>query len=310
MYDVIVVGGGPAGLSAALVFGRQRRSVLVVDGGRVRNAPAEAMHMMLSRDGFAPGELLSIGRAELTAYPSVEVRAGNVAAASGAAEDFTVVLDDGSTERSRRLVLATGQVDEPYDIPGLAERFGTSVLHCPFCHGWESSGTSLAVIGTEPAQAMLAVYLADRFSPDVVLCTHGAPPLPDELAATLAQRGVRVDATPVTEVTGDLGEVAVHFSDGRRLTREAIFHQAPTRQHSALAAELGCAILDDGTVRIDELNRTSVPGVAAVGDTAKHPAMPVATTLVVLGAADGVRAAVWMDGELLQADLARETQGR
>jgi thioredoxin reductase len=306
LYDVIVVGGGPAGLSAALVFGRQRRSVLVVDGGRVRNAPAAEMHMMLSRDGFDPAELLAIGRGELAAYPSVEVRPGTVVAAEGEREDFTVTLADGARERARRLVLATGQVDEPYDIPGLRELWGTGVFHCPFCHGWEASGRTLAVVAADPAEAMLAAYLADRFSDDVVLCTHGTEKLPDEITARLELRGVRVDTTPLTEITGDPGDLTVHFADGRTLRREAVFHKAPTRQHSDLAAGLGAEILPDGTVRVDELQMTTVPGVAAVGDTAKLAPVPAATTLVVLGAADGVRAALWMDGDLFRADLERD----
>jgi thioredoxin reductase len=309
VYDVIVVGGGPAGLSAALVFGRQHRRTLVVDGGRPRNAPADEMHMMLSRDGFDPAALLEIGRGELAAYPSVEVRPGTVVSAGGGIDDFEVALADGARERARRLVLATGQVDEPYDIPGLAERFGACVFHCPYCHGWEVSGKSIAVISAEPAEAMLAGYLADRFSTDVVLCTHGVEELPEEVAGHLAARGVEVDTAPVARVTGELDEVTVEFSDGRSLTRQALFHRAPTRQHALLAAELGCEILDDGTVRVDEIGQTTVPGVAAVGDTAKLPGMPVATTLVVLGAADGVRAAVWMDGGLFRGDLEREASG-
>lgn len=303
MYDVIVVGGGPAGLSAALVFGRQRRTVLVVDGGRVRNAPATEMHMYLSRDGFPPARLLELGRAELTAYPTVEIRPGTVVTARGAKEDFTVELADGAVEAARRLVLATGQVDEPYPIEGLPERFGRGVSHCAFCHGWETGGKTLAVINREPAGAMLALYVADRYSDDVVLCTDGAHELPDGVAKKLDERGVRVVTTPVARLTGEPGALEVHFADGTVLAREAIYHRAPTRQHSSLAAELGCEILPDGTIRVDELQQTTVPGVAAAGDAAKLPAVPDATTLVSLGAADGVRAAVWMEADLFRSGL-------
>jgi thioredoxin reductase len=303
MHDVIVIGGGPAGLSAALVFGRQRRRVLVVDGGRVRNAPAAEMHMYLSRDGFPPARLLEIGREELAAYPSVEIRPGTVLAARGAKGDFAVELADGTTERARRLVLATGQVDEPYDIPGLAERFGRSVFHCPFCHGWETTGKTLAVVTSVPHEAMLALYVADRFSDDVVLCTHGPLDLPEEIAGRLAKRGIEVIAEPITEITGDVDDLRLHFANGQVLERQAIYHRAPTRQHSELAAQLGCEILDDGTVRVNELQETTVPGVAAAGDTAKLPAVPDAATLVSLGAADGVRAALWMDGDLFRSGL-------
>lgn len=302
-YDVIVVGGGPAGLSAALVFGRQRRRVLLVDGGKVRNAPATEMHMYLSRDGFPPAQLLELGRAELAAYPSTEIRPGTVRSARGKKEDFEVELDDGTTEQTRRLVLATGQVDEPYPIEGLRERFGRSVFHCPFCHGYETRDKTLAVLTREPIEAMLALYVADRFSDDVVLCTHGELELPAEIAAKLDERGIRVIDAPVTRVTGEMDALALHFADGSTLAREGIYHRAPTRQHSALAAELGCEILDDGTVKVNELQETTVPGVVAVGDTAKLPAVPDATTLVSLGAADGVRAAVWMEGDLFRTDL-------
>jgi thioredoxin reductase len=303
VFDVIVVGGGPAGLSAALVFGRQRRQVLVVDGGQVRNAPAAEMHMYLSRDGFPPARLLAIGREELTAYPTVEVRPGVVLSARGAKENFELTLADGTIERARRLVLATGQVDEPYVIDGLAERFGRSVFHCPFCHGWETSGKTLAVITKEPWEAMLALYVADRFSDDVVLCSHGNRELPAEVGKKLDERGIRVIEEPVARVSGELDAVTVHFADGTTLTRQGIFHRAPTRQHSSLASELGCEILDDGTVKVNELQETTVPGIAAVGDMAKLPAVPDAVTLVVLGAADGVRAAVWMETDLFRADL-------
>lgn len=302
-HDVIVVGGGPAGLSAALVFGRQRRRVLVIDGGKVRNAPAAEMHMYLSRDGFPPARLLELGRAELAAYPSVELRPGTVRSARGKKDDFEVELDDGTTQRSRRLVLATGQVDEPYPIEGLRERFGRGVYHCPFCHGWETRDRSLAVLAREPAEAMLALYVADRFSDDVVLCAHGPLELPAEITAKLSERGVRVIETPVTRVTGEPGALELHFADGATLARQDVYHRAPTRQHSALAAELGCELNEDGTVRVNELQETTVPGVSAAGDTAKLPAVPDAATLVSLGAADGVRAAVWMEGDLFRSDL-------
>lgn len=303
MYDVIVVGGGPAGLSAALVFGRQRRDVLVIDGGKVRNTPAEEMHMYLSRDGFPPQRLLALGRDELTAYPSVQVQPGLAVAARGTKGEFEVELANGTVARARRLVLATGQIDEPYDIPGLPERFGRSVFHCPFCHGWEAGDKTLAVITREPMEAMLALYLADRFSKDVVLCTHGPLELSEPVRSAVADSGLRVIDTAVTEVVGELDDLTIRFADGATLARQAIFHRAPTRQHSGLAAQLGCEILLDGTVRVDELQQTTVPGVAAAGDTAKLLAVPDATTLVVLGAADGVRAALWMEADLFRGDL-------
>jgi thioredoxin reductase len=303
VYDVIVIGGGPAGLSAALVLGRQRRRVLVVDSGAPRNAPASEMHMYLGRDGAPPAGLLADGRVEATAYPTVELREGRVVRAAGEAGAFRVDLADGTVAEAARLLLATGQVDEPADVPGLAERWGRSVFHCPFCHGYESSGKTLAVIGGEVPQVMLGAYLADRYSDDVVVCTHGPHDLPAETTALLAARGIAVRTTPLAGIEGDLGALRLRFADGAVLDREAIFHRAPTRQHAGLAAALGCELLPDGCVRVDELGRTTVPGVAAAGDMARLEAVPDALTLVATGAADGVRAAVWMEQDLFRSGL-------
>jgi thioredoxin reductase len=230
--DVIVLGGGPAGLSAALVLGRQRRRVLVVDGGAPRNAPAGEMHMYLGRDGTPPGELLTQGRSELTAYPTVRFREGRAIGAGGEVGSFTVDLADGTGEHAARLVLATGQVDDPVDIPGLAERWGRSVFHCPFCHGYESRDKTLAVIGDRPDQVMLAAYLADRYSDDVVVCTQGAHELPEQITALLAARGIPLRQEPLVGVDGELDALKLYFADGSVLDRQAIFHRAPTRQHS------------------------------------------------------------------------------
>ncbi|GAA2263642.1 hypothetical protein GCM10010415_29010 [Streptomyces atrovirens] len=302
MYDVIVVGGGPAGLNAALVSGRQRRRVLLLDSGRPRNAPAAHMHMFLSRDGFPPAELRRIGREQLTAYPNVAVREATVTAAAPEPRGFALTLADGTVERTRKLVLATGQVDVLDErVEGLSALFGRGVYHCPFCHGWETSGMSLAVLGHELPQVMQALYVADRFSEDVIVCTDGHP-VPEQAAGRLAEAGIAVEETAVTRVEGEEGAVRLVLADGRVLERQGVYHRAPTRQHSPLAEELGCAVLPDGCVRVDEFQRTSVPGVYAAGDTARLEALPDALTFVITGAADGARAAVWLDQELFRED--------
>jgi thioredoxin reductase len=303
MYEVIVVGGGPAGLSAALVLGRQRRRVLLVDGGSPRNAPAAEMHMYLGRDGTPPSALLADGRAEVAALPTVELRTGQVVAARGELGAFRLDLADGGVVEAARLLLATGQVDEPAPVPGLAERWGRSVFHCPFCHGYESRGKRLAVLGAEVPQVMLGVYLADRYSDDVVVCTGGPHDLPAQVTDLLAARGIGLRTEPVTRLDGDLGALTVHLEGAAPLEREALFHRAPTRQHAMLAADLGCELLPDGCVRVDEFQRTSVPGVYAAGDMARLAALPDALTLVAAGAADGVRAAVWLEQEQFRAGL-------
>ncbi|MDK1474491.1 NAD(P)/FAD-dependent oxidoreductase [Streptomyces sp. 549] len=301
MYDVIVVGGGPAGLNSALVSGRQRRRVLLLDSGSPRNAPAEQMHMFLSRDGSSPAELRRIGREQLTAYPNVEVRDTLVADAAATSAGLTLTLADGSVVQSRKLVLATGQVDVLEEVEGLSALFGRGVYHCPFCHGWETGGLSLAVLGHELPQVMQALYVADRFSDDVVVLTNGRP-VPEQAAARLAAAGISVDERPVARVEGEAGAVRLVLKDGDVVERQAVYHRAPTRQHSDLAERLGCTILPDGCVRVDEFQRTSVPGVFAAGDMARLEALPDALTFVITGAADGARAAVWLDQELFRED--------
>ncbi|GAA1617038.1 hypothetical protein GCM10009733_011720 [Nonomuraea maheshkhaliensis] len=302
MYEVIVVGGGPAGLSAALVLGRQRRRVLVVDAGQPRNAPAAEMHMYLGRDGGSPARLLSDGRAELAVYPTVEFRQGRVTSVAGESGRFTVILADGERVETSRLMLTSGLTDQPADVPGLAERWGKSVYHCPFCHGYETNGKVLAVIGNG-ADAMLAAYVADRYSDDVVLCTNGPAAMPEPVAEVVKARGIPVKETPLTGIDGELDALTLRFADGTALTREAVYHRAPTRPNTELAVQLGCELLPDGCVKVDEYGRTGVAGVYAAGDAAHLKAVPDPVTLVGPSAADGVRAAVWLEQELFRAGL-------
>ncbi|GAA2396083.1 hypothetical protein GCM10010404_62180 [Nonomuraea africana] len=302
MYEVVVVGGGPAGLSAALVLGRQRRRVLVVDAGQPRNAPATEMHMYLGRDGGSPALLLSDGRAELAVYPTVEFRQGRVTSAEGESGRFTVTLADGERVETSRLMLASGLTDQPADVPGLAERWGKSVYHCPFCHGYETNGRVLAVIGNG-ADAMLAAYVADRYSDDVVLCTNGPAAMPEPVAEVIKARGIPVKESPVVGIEGELDALTLRFADGTTLAREAVYHRAPTRPNTELAVQLGCELLPDGCVEVDEYGRTSVAGVYAAGDAAHLKAVPDPVTLVGPSAADGVRAAVWLEQELFRAGL-------
>ncbi|WP_433428393.1 NAD(P)/FAD-dependent oxidoreductase [Nonomuraea sp. CA-141351] len=308
MFDVIVVGGGPAGLNAALVSGRQRRRVLLLDSGVPRNAPAQETHMLLSRDGLSPTALREAGQADLRAYPTVETRSAEVVDASAIASGFELTLADGSRERARKLVLATGQTDVLADVPGLAERFGRSVFHCPFCHGYEAREQPIAVLGSDFPSVMLALYVADRFSDDVVLCGNGEAP-PDEHRERLEKAGVAVREERVTEVRGEFGALELRLEGGQPLVRGAVFHRTRIRQHSDLAERLGCDLLPDGCVRVNEFQQTSVRGVYAAGDMARLEALPDAMTFVVMGAADGARAAVWVDQELFREDAGLAAPG-
>jgi thioredoxin reductase len=310
MLDVIVIGAGPAGLSAALTLGRQRRNVLVLDSGEPRNAPAEGVHMLLSRDGVPPAELRQLGRADLAAYATVEYREAVAVTAARTGEGFDVTLSGGSTERARSLVLATGIVDEMPALDGVAERFGKSVFHCPFCHGFEARDQPLAVLGNDFVHAVLALYLADRLTSDVILCTGGPQLLGAELMAKLAERRVGVREGELAGVEGDFGRLKVVFADGEVLERGGAFLHPGARQKSPLAAQLGCEALQDGTVRVDERQLTTVPGVFAIGDMARLATAPGPMPFAVTGAADGVRAAIWADQALLIGDLGLTLPGR
>lgn len=301
MFDAVIVGGGPAGLSAGLVLGRQKRDVLLVDGRSPRNRFASAMHMYLGRDGGPPADLLADGCAELDRY-GVERTTDVVTQASGSAGDFTLALADDRIVHARAVLLATGVVDRPLNIPGLQERWGSSVFHCPFCHGHENDGRTIAVVGNG-YEAAIGAYLADRYSNDVVVCTHGPADLPKEVADMLAARQVKVVEAELARVEGQLDDLVLTFTDGATLERQAIFHQAPTEPSTDLAAQLGCALYDDGGVQVDEFRRTTVPGVFAAGDIARQPAVAKSATLVPVGAGAGVEAAVWLEQDLFAASL-------
>jgi thioredoxin reductase len=308
MLDVVIVGGGPAGLSAALLLGRARRRVLVCDAGAPRNAPVAHLHGFLSRDGLPPGELGRIGREQLGAYGSVELRQVQVEAAGTASdgEGFAVTLADGTREAARRLLLATGVVDELPAIDGLAGLWGRGVFNCPYCDGWEVRDQPLAVLGADQRALQLALHLTG-WSDDVVWCSNGPLPAPLEEAgrAPLAARGVRLQQEPIVRLEGTDGQLKrVVFASGGPLERRAAFLHPPTRQRSDLPGQLGCTLLEDGSVSVGDFGQTSVPGLFAAGDMARRPTMPVPGAQVVIAAAEGAIAAVAIDQDLVLNNLA------
>jgi thioredoxin reductase len=302
-YDAVIVGGGPAGLAAALTLGRSRRRVLLLDAGQGRNAPAAAVHNLLAHDGTPPEELRRIGREQLGRYPSVVLRLGTARGAQALPEEgFRLELDGGDGVEARRLLLATGLADQLPAIDGLAPLWGRSAFHCPYCHGFEASGRRLAVLGAGPERVRLALQLT-RFSDDVVLCANGQP-LDEDLAERLAANGVRVLAEPVTRFEGRGGQLErIVVARGEPLERDAVFIATVLRQRSDLAARLGCALLADGCVEVDELARTSVAGVYAAGDMAHRAALPMPFAAVSWASASGTLAGAMLDQDLLTADF-------
>jgi thioredoxin reductase len=271
-WDCIVVGGGAAGLSAALVLGRARKRTLLVDAGGQSNRPAHGIGGLLGHDGRSPAELYAAGRQELTRYPAVEVRVGRVTAAAPGDDGFAVTLADGPVALARRLVLATGMDYRLPDVSGLAERWGRSVFHCPFCHGWEVRDRRLAVLDPEPATAVHRALLLSGWSADVALLTNGPARLSADDRAVLAAAGVEIDERPVVAARGPGDDLAaIVFADGAERGCGGLLVASVLHQRDDLAAQLGLAVAPPTPIAADALaagptGETSVPGVFVAGD--------------------------------------------
>lgn len=269
-YDVIIIGGSFAGMSAALQLARARRPILVVDAGHPRNRFADASHGFLGQDGVAPATIMREALRQLSAYPSVDFIHGQATSATGELDRFEVVLEAGAAHAARRLVLATGVADTLPDIPGLAERWGQSVMHCPYCHGYEVRDRRIGVLANHPMSSHQALMLPD-WGPTTFF-TQGMVAVDEELAAKLAARGVAVETTAIVEVLGEgLAISGVRLADGRSVALEAIFTAPQTAPASPLAAQLNCAFEDGMTgqhVKLEAGQLTTVPGVYSAGDAA------------------------------------------
>ncbi len=270
-WDCIVIGGGAAGLSAALVLGRARRRTLVVDDGRQSNLAAHGVGGLLGHDGRPPAELYAGARTELAAYPSVELLTGTVVAADGAEDGFLVALADGGQHAARRLLLAAGMDYRAPDVPGIAERWGRSVFHCPFCHGWEVRDRPLGVLD-RGANAVHRALLLRAWSDDVTVLTDGPPELDDVAIAQLVAAGVVIDGRRVAALRGPGAELTdVVFTDGSTRALGGLLVPVVLHQRAALAARLGVVLAPPGMLAADAVDvdawlQTSVPGVAAAGD--------------------------------------------
>lgn len=296
MLDVIIVGGGPAGLSAALILGRCRRRVLVCDSGRPRNHVSRAVGGFLTRDGCPPAELRRISREQLRAYPDVELQDVAVVDVECQESGFSVFLADGRRLFARKLLLATGVVDDLPDLPGAAALYGRGVHHCPYCDGWEYRDQPIAVYGNAREGKGLALELLG-WSRDVVLCTDGPADLSDEDRHRLSVLGVPVREEPIMALEGDETLQGIRFQNGDLLPRRALFFFSCGRQASDLAERLGCGLTGRGAVETGHHERTEVPGLYVAGDASRN------VQLVVIAAAEGAMAAFAINTELLKEDL-------
>ena len=295
MFDVVIVGGGPAGLSAALMLGRCRRSVLVLDLGQPRNRRSEALHGYLTRDGIKPSSLIELGRAEMLKY-GVELRHTGVTGAQLAEDHYRVTLSDGREESARYLLIATGVVDDLPAIPGFDDCYGRSIFHCPYCDGWERRDRPLAAFGRGASVTGLALGLK-TWSADVVVCTHGGS-LDRRQRARLDRNGVAVRTEPIARLEHTDGALtSIVFKRGDPLTREALFFATGQHPQSSLAISLGCALNRRGTVQTGSACDTNIPRLYVAGDASRD------AQFVVVAAAEGVKAACAINKALQLEEL-------
>ncbi|MFC4069935.1 NAD(P)/FAD-dependent oxidoreductase [Actinoplanes subglobosus] len=303
-YDVIVIGGGAAGLSGALTLARARRSVVVVDAGAPRNAAAHRVHGLLGLDGIAPAELLERGRNEVRAYGGEVVR-GEVDAVTAAAGGFDVRLTDGRRAAARRVLVASGLVDELPEVAGVRERWGRDVIHCPYCHGWEISGMPVGVLATEAVSAVEEALLFRQWSDDIVLFTHTGPAPTAQDTERLNARGVRVQAGEVSalEVAGDQ-LAGVRMGDGTVVGRAVLVVSPRLVVAARFLRPLGLTPCEEefGTgecFRVDATGQSAVAGVWMAGNVADTAAQ------VGTAAAAGATAAAHINTDLVEEDTAR-----
>ncbi|PKV79932.1 NAD(P)/FAD-dependent oxidoreductase [Nocardia fluminea] len=310
-YDVVVLGGGAAGLNAALMLARSRRSVAVIDAGAPRNAPAQGVHGLLGREGMSPLELLGIGRAEVRGYGGhvvsgevvSVVRAGNAAGA-----EFLVTIADGNTVSARRILVATGLADELPDVPGLREHWGHDVLHCPYCHGWEVRDQRIAVLASGPMSVHQAL-LFSQLSDDIVFLSHTADPLTAEDTEKLVARGIRIVDGKVVEVLGADRLTGVQLADGSVVERDALVVGPRMNTRATFLTDLGLIPEPHPSgmgdhIPADPMGRTSVPGVWIAGN-ATDPSAQVGAA-----AAAGAMAGAQINAELVMAETAAAVDAR
>ena len=273
MFDVLVVGGSFAGLSAAMQLARGRRTVCVVDSGTPRNRFAAESHGFFGQDRMAPSHMVATAREKLLAYPTVTFVADSVVGAEHLGTHTALTLSSGRSLLASKLILAFGLTDEMLPIPGLKERWGHSVVHCPYCHGFEFDGGPLGVLSVSPLSVHQALLIPE-WGPTTFFL-NGQPAPDDRSMAQLAQRGVMIEETPVAALEGEgQGLSGVRLIDGRVVEVVGLYFAPKTSFQSPLAEQLGCAV-DDGPfgkiIRTDEMKLTTVPGVYAAGDIARAP---------------------------------------
>ncbi|SFS53149.1 NAD(P)/FAD-dependent oxidoreductase [Paenibacillus sp. 453mf] len=292
-YDCIIVGGGPAGLNAALVLGRARKSVLVIDAEEPRNRVTRHSHGFLTRDGITPHEFRRVAKEQIEAYPNVTFTTDTAISAGGADGDFTITTEKGTTYHSKKLLLAIGKRDLKLPIDGLAEVYGKSAFVCPYCDGWELRDQKLVVIVSHDKALHMAKTLSG-WSRDFTICTNGDEKLTEQDREELNNHNISVFDTRISEIKSIGGMVeSVHLEDGTMIPCTGIFFAPELGIGSDLPQLLDCESSEDGTIVVDKFGKTSVPGVYSAGDSATQMYQ------LIMAASMGSLAAVGINSELL-----------
>ena len=294
IFDAIVIGGSFAGLSGAMHLARTGRNICVIDGGQPRNRFARTSHGFFGQDGMPPHQMIAEARAKFQTYPNVIFRDSLATTAQKEADFFSVTLTEGEVLYGKKLLLAYGVSDVLPEFAGLQERWGKSVLHCPYCHGYEIRGQNLGILSTTPESAHQALLVSDWGSTTLFL---NGQPQPDEATlAKLAKRNVTIEATPLSKLEGTTPDLTgVHLTDGRFIPIRAMFTASRTKLNSDIAEQLGC-VLDDGMfgkiIRVDSSKQTTISGVFAAGDTTQ-------VMNATMASADGVMAGAHLHRSLI-----------
>jgi thioredoxin reductase len=303
-WDVVIAGAGPAGLSASLVLGRARRTVLLCDTGTARNRASQAMHAYLSRDGIQPARFLDLARREVLNYPTVRFHPVEVQSARLEGTGFQVTLAGNQRVQTRKLLIATGLWDIVPPIPGIEPLFGRTVFQCPYCDGWEMRDRRIAVYGRRQRGFQMARAMT-AWADDIVLCTDGGAGYSVAERQQLTRNGIRLIEKRIASLDGTRGRLrAVVFRDGERLERDALFFDTPSRGQSRLAESVGCTFGRNGGVLCGDYEATSVPGVFVAGNIIRD------VQLSIVAAAEGARAAFGINRSLTREDFERRATGR
>jgi thioredoxin reductase len=302
-FDVVIVGAGPAGLSAALVLGRACRRVLLCDDEKPRNGPSKAIYGFLTRDGIAPEDFRKAAHLELQRYQTVSRASAEVCDAIKLADGtFEIRMADRAV-RSRKLLIATGVVDQLPDIPGIEAYFGKSVFQCPYCDGWELRGTAVAVYGKAQAALEMARSLTS-WTDDIALCMHAGARLSELDTLSLRRNNIRIFKSPITALRGGSGKLdALEFANGEVLKRSALFFDTSCVGRSKLAMSLGCRFNRRGGIQCGQYEATSVAGVFVAGNVIKD------VQLSIVAAGEGARAAFGINRALTREDFDRRASG-